>query len=384
MSLLANRLETETGAECVPEASARQEGDDRGAWMRMESATLRAPQGRQSDSPRRKPRRTPWERSKPLGQPQRGDTQAPAVCLSLRRRTRRWPLVFTLLVTACIPAFPTKDEFAKAGQTALDWTRRAVELGPRPPGSEAHGKLQRLITDELRNLKAVVAEEKFTAQTPRGPVAMNNIIGKFAGRSGRIVVVSGHYDTYHRPGMHFVGANDAGSSTGFLLALGALLGSGQLDDEVWLVFFDGEESFVRWDSNDHTYGSRYLAGRWREDGTAAKIKALINVDMIGDADLSLVYDQNSTPWLRDLIWKTAHRLGYGKQFPWQPAGAIDDDHVPFVAAGYSAVDLIDLQYGLFNRYWHTDEDTLEKLSASSFAAVLHVVAESLRELGQAP
>jgi Zn-dependent M28 family amino/carboxypeptidase len=213
---------------------------------------------------------------------------------------------------------------------------------------------------------------------------MNNIIGKFPGGSGRIVAISGHYDTYDRPGMHFVGANDAGSSSGFLLALGGWLRNHPTDDEVWLVFLDGEESFIHWEGTDHTYGSSYLANRWRQDGTAAKIKALINVDMIGDADLSLVYEQNSTPWLRDLIWKTAHRLGYDKQFPWQPPGYIEDDHVPFVSRGYSAVDLIDFQYGLFNRYWHTDEDTLDKLSPSSFAVVLHVVAESLRELAQTP
>jgi Zn-dependent M28 family amino/carboxypeptidase len=293
-------------------------------------------------------------------------------------------VVLTLLVTACIPASPTSDDFTKAGQAALDWTARAVELGPRPPGSEAHRKLQGLISDELRNQKADVVEGKFTAQTPNGPVEMNNIIGKFPGGSGRIIVVAGHYDTYDRPGMHFVGANDAGSSTGFLLALAGWLRNHPVDDEVWLVFFDGEESFVRWEDTDHTYGSRDLAGRWRQDGTAAKIKALINVDMIGDADLGLVYEQNSTPWLRDLIWKTAQRLGYEKQFPWQPAGYIEDDHLPFVEAGYSAVDLIDLQYGMFNRYWHTDQDTLDKLSASSFAVMLHVVAESLRELGKTP
>jgi Zn-dependent M28 family amino/carboxypeptidase len=294
---------------------------------------------------------------------------------------RRWPLVFTLLIAACVPASPTSSDFAKVGQAALDWTRRAVELGPRHPGSEGHRKLQTLIVKELGSQQAEVVEEKFTAQTPAGPVPMNNIIAKFPGSSGRIVVISGHYDTLSRPGMHFVGANDAGSSTGLLLAMAGWLRGRSLDDEVWLVFFDGEESFVRWEGNDHTYGSRYLANRWREDGTAAKVKALINVDMIGDADLGLVYELNSTPWLRDLVWKTAHRLGYGKQFPYQPAGYIEDDHMPFVASGYSALDLIDMQYGMFNRYWHTEQDTLDKLSPSSFAVVLHVLSETLRELG---
>jgi Zn-dependent M28 family amino/carboxypeptidase len=290
------------------------------------------------------------------------------------------PLFFVLFLAACVPASSTNEDFAKLGQTAMDWTRRAVELGPRPPNSEAHRRLQALIAGELRSRQAEVVEEKFTAQTPAGPVPMNNIIGKFPGRSGRIVVVSGHYDTLNRPGMHFLGANDAGSSTGFLLAMASWLRGRSLDDDVWLVFFDGEESFVRWEGNDHTYGSRYLANHWREDGTAAKIKALINVDMIGDADLGLVYEQNSTPWLRDLVWKTAHRLGYSKQFPYQPPGYIEDDHLPFIAAGYSAVDLIDMQYGLFNRYWHTEQDTLDKLSPASFAIVLHVLSETLREL----
>jgi Zn-dependent M28 family amino/carboxypeptidase len=312
-----------------------------------------------------------------------GDCYAHRPRIGRTRFRSPWPLVFTLLVTACIPAAPTGDEFTRTGQKALEWTRRAVELGPRPPGSEAHRKLQQLIAGELRSQKATVVEEKFTAQTPRGAVPMNNIIGKFPGRSGRVVIVAGHYDTYSRPGMHFVGANDAGSSTGFLLALAGWLHNRALDDEVWLLFFDGEESFVQWEGNDHTYGSRYQAGRWRQDGTAAKIKALINVDMIGDADLSLVYDQNSTPWLRELIWSAAERLGYQKHFPRQ-AGYIEDDHVPFVTSGYSAVDLIDLQYGLFNRYWHTDEDTADKLSANSFAVVLHVVAESLRQLAKVP
>ncbi len=301
-------------------------------------------------------------------------------CGRRRALVRRWPLVFTLLLAACVPASSTNDDFAKLGQAALDWTRRAVEFGPRPPGSEAHRKLQSLIIEELRNQQAEVVEHKFTALTPTGPVPMNNIIGKFPGNSGRVVVISGHYDTYNRPGLHFLGANDAGSSTGFLLAMAGWLRGRSLDDEVWLAFFDGEESFRHWEGTDHTYGSRHLADLWRDNGAAARIKALINVDMIGDADLELVYEQNSTPWLRDLVWKTAHRLGYAEQFPYQPPGYIEDDHIPFVAEGYSALDLIDMQYGMFNRYWHTEQDTLDKLSPASFAIVLHVVSESLREL----
>ena len=123
---------------------------------------------------------------------------------------------------------------------------------------------------------------------------MKNIIAKLPAEGSRVVVVSGHYDTFHRPGLHFVGANDGGSSAGFLLALARILAASPRADNVWLVFFDGEESTVSWRNNDHTYGSRRLAAKWSADGTASRIKALLNVDMIGDKDLRLTPEQYST------------------------------------------------------------------------------------------
>ena len=301
--------------------------------------------------------------------------------------------------------------FDHAGRRALEWTRRVVELGPRPPGSPAHKEQQRLITSTLRPLLDAAQGSlhflNFKAQTPKGPITMSNIIAKFPGTSERTVVVSGHYDTFHRAGLHFVGANDGGSSTGFLLALAELLaaeakgkaGSSEAasgadtpsgpknqavpfkrKNSVWLVFFDGEESFVRWGPTDGAYGSRTLAKTWVKDGTASRIQALINVDMIGDRDLRLLPEGKSTLWLRQLIWQAASRMGYGAVFPPGPLTYIDDDHVPFVDAGIPAVDLIDLRYGPANRYWHTKEDTLDKLSAESFAIVMQVVVHSLGEL----
>ena len=301
--------------------------------------------------------------------------------------------------------------FEQAGRRALEWTRRVVELGPRPPGSPAHQQQKRLIARAVRPLVEAAGGSlhflHFTAQTPKGPVPMSNIIARFPGTSERTVVVSGHYDTYHRDGLHFVGANDGGSSTGFLLALAELLAaeakgkagiaaaapgadspSGPKDqavphkrgNSVWLVFFDGEEPFVRWSATDGTYGSRKLAETWVQDGTASRIQALINVDMIGDRDLRILPESKSTPWLRQLIWKAGSRLGHGGVFPSRPLRYIADDHVPFVEAGIPAVDLIDLRYGPANRYWHTEEDTLDKLSAESFAIVMRVVVQALGEL----
>lgn len=269
------------------------------------------------------------------------------------------------------------------GQAALEATRRVVAFGPRPPGSSAHQKLRQWLHSELRRLNCEVVEDAFTAQTPRGPRSMTNLVAKFPGSSGRVVVVSGHYDTYDRPGLHFVGANDSGSSTGFLLQLARTLARVAHRDSVWVVWFDGEESLVSWQDGDHTYGSRRLAQKWKAEGVLDSLLALINVDMIGDTDLSLIYELNSTPWLRDLMWSVAARLGYATQFSRNLATAIEDDHVPFLRAGApAAVDLIDFDYGPANQYWHTERDTTDKLSPRSFEIVGRVVLETIRVLEQ--
>ncbi len=271
--------------------------------------------------------------------------------------------------------------YADAGGRALEFVASAVAFGPRPAGSEAQRKQQAWILSELRKLDCRVEEFDFQALTPLGTRSMKNIVAKF-GQGERATVVSGHYDTYHRPDMRFVGANDGGSSTGFLLALGALLEKRELKNEVWLTFFDGEESVVAWQGRDHTYGSRRQTAEWRRTGDDRRIQALINVDMIGDADLKIEYESYSTAWLRDLIVGTAHELGYVDHFRSGPAQYVEDDHVPFLKAGYAAADLIDFRFGLLNRYWHTEADTLDKLSARSLAIVLHVVDESLKRIEQ--
>jgi len=274
--------------------------------------------------------------------------------------------------------------YLQAGKQALAWTTKVVELGPRPPGSEAHRKQQSLVIDALRSTGAAVEEVAFTAQTPHGPIEMKNVIAKFDGTSDRVVVISGHYDTLKRPGLHFVGANDGGSSTGLLVQLAAMLPEQELADDVWLVLFDGEEALVRWNGSDHTYGSRHQAAQWSADRTAERIKALINVDMIGDADLRLVYEQQSTPWLRDLVWDVGTRLGYTDVFANRRPTYIDDDHASFLRVGIPAVDLIDFDYGAGNQYWHTEQDTLDKLSPASFGVMLHVLLETIGELAAQP
>lgn len=266
-----------------------------------------------------------------------------------------------------------------SGSSALNFTKQMVAFGPRPSGSPALKKTQDYILAQLKTRGCQIIRDPFTAQTPLGPVPMMNIIARFPGVSGRAVVITGHYETKKLPGVNFVGANDGGSSAGFLLEMARALAGSKMKNDVYLVWFDGEESFGQWSSTDGIYGSRHLAERWSEDGTLGRIKALINVDMIGDKDLGILREMNSSPGLQRLVWQTAAQLGLGRFFL-NLGAAVEDDHMPFLRRGVQAVNLIDFDYGPDNSWWHTERDTVDKLSAESFQVVGTVVLEVLKKL----
>lgn len=285
--------------------------------------------------------------------------------------------VLTMAMLAGVLMTARAAEFS--GAEALAFTKRIVSFGPRPAGSEAIRKLQAYILGELKALGCQVIQDDFMASTPLGQTPMKNIIARFPGKSGKIVVITGHYDTKSMPGTYFVGANDGGSSAAFVLEMAKVLAHTPHQDDVWLVWFDGEEAVAQWSDYDSLYGSRHLAERWAADGTLGRVKALINVDMIGDRDLQILEDMNSAAPLREKVWQIADRLGYGKHFL-RNQSAIEDDHIPFLRRGVNALDLIDLDYGPDNSYWHTDKDTMDKLSAASFEIVGRVVLATLKEL----
>ncbi len=262
------------------------------------------------------------------------------------------------------------------GNHVMQYVKEVVAFGSRPPGSPGHAKLERYIVAKLNGVD--VEQDKFTAQTPVGPFPINNIIAKFPGKKDGIIVVAGHYDTNYPLPKTYVGANDSGSSTALLLALADQFRGKPLDGySIWLVWTDGEEAFVKWTDTDSVYGTRQLAQKWQQDGTAKKIKAFILVDMIGDADLDILKDTDSTPWLNDLVYQAASNLGYQSHF-FQQTTAMEDDHIPFAKIGVPVVDLIDFTYGYHNVFWHTPEDTVDKLSPQSLAITGDVVLETIR------
>lgn len=255
-----------------------------------------------------------------------------------------------------------------------------VALGPRPLDSDALEANRRYIEEQLRGAGLKPVRDEFAAATPIGDIEMANIIARVAPRAGapaepRIVLAS-HYDTKLFSGLDFVGANDGASSTAVLLEIARALAKHPPGLPVDLVFFDGEEAVVSWTDTDSTYGSRSLAARWQTAGEIESIGALILLDMVGDADLQIPREINSTAWLNDVVWDAARELGYAAQFP-ETRHAIMDDHLPFIDAGVDAIDLIDFTYGPGHRYWHSPFDTLDKISAASLGVVGRVVLQAL-------
>jgi hypothetical protein len=267
---------------------------------------------------------------------------------------------------------------------AYEHLRRQVGFGPRPAGSAALAQCRQYILAELTAAGLAVREEAFDATTPLGSIRMVNLVATIPGRRPERIALATHYDTKLFREFRFLGASDGASSTAAVLELGRVLKARQNEFTIDLLFFDGEEAVVDWyRGNDNTYGSRQYVEAARAAGTLGGLKALILLDMVGDRNLTIRRDSNSTSWLTDAIWASAAALGHGSSFLSEET-TIDDDHMPFVRAGIPSVDIIDLDYPA----WHTAQDDLDHVSARSLQIVGDVVLDALprieRRLASAP
>jgi Zn-dependent M28 family amino/carboxypeptidase len=274
------------------------------------------------------------------------------------------------------------------GGKAYEYAREFAAIGPRWPTGPGHVKAEQFLRGHFASEHLASEEDTFTANTPIGLVPMRNFIVRFEGAKKGVIVLATHYETnYPLRNINFVGANDGAATTGLLLALGdrlheATAGGKKLDGySVWLVFFDGEEAIQSWSETDSTYGSRHLAARWGRDGTLGQIKAFLLTDMIGDKDLDIQRETNSTAWLVALVAQAAKKFGDERYF-FQKDMAVEDDHLPFVERGVPSIDIIDLDYGPDNSYHHTAQDTMDKISAHSLTIDGDVVMETIRLIGQ--
>jgi Zn-dependent M28 family amino/carboxypeptidase len=294
--------------------------------------------------------------------------------------------VAAALVLAAAMAPPAAAQTAAAakpfsGTRALADVKQLVAIGPRVAGTSGAAKARAYITAQLKAAGLTAREQAFDAATPRGTVHMINLIAVVPGAaaagtrpSGQRIVVGGHYDTKLFKEFTFVGANDGGSSAALLIELARALKPKTLPLDVELLFLDGEEAVGEWQGNDHTYGSRHYVQAARSDGTLKTIAAFVLVDMIGDKDLRIMRESNSTPWLTDTVWAAARKLGK-REFV-SEVTTVEDDHLEFLEAGVPSVDIIDLDYPA----WHRADDTMDKLSAASLQSVGDVVVASLADI----
>jgi hypothetical protein len=270
------------------------------------------------------------------------------------------------------------------GQRAWQHLEQIVAHGPRPSGSAAIRQTRAYITRTLASYGLGIQDQRFTAQTPAGPIEMENLVIRLPGRRNERILITGHYDTKRMPNARFVGASDGGSSAAWLIEAARVLALNQTREFTYeIIWFDGEEATCTgWSecgtalAPDNTYGSRHYVSAAKAAKAMPLMKAMILVDMIGDRDLELRRDSNSTPWLVDILWSTARRLSYGHIFT-NTVTSVEDDHTPFLAAGIPSVDLIDLDT---YPYWHTPDDTIDKLSAQSLQAVGDVVISAIPEI----
>jgi Zn-dependent M28 family amino/carboxypeptidase len=219
----------------------------------------------------------------------------------------------------------------------------------------------------LEEYGLTVEEQVFIAKTPLGPKQFRNIVAKTrlqpAGPN-RVIIIGSHYDTKFFTNITFVGANDAGSSSGALLEIARITAE---QPSLWFVFFDGEEAIQQYGEDDGFWGSKFFVEDLKGKNQVNQIKAMVLLDMIGDKDLNVTVNGSLIPQTFD----ASRAAGFRDYFAYGGNGVLDD-HVAFMRAGIPAVDLIDFEFGSkpgLNDYWHTDKDTLDKISPRSLEIV---------------
>jgi glutaminyl-peptide cyclotransferase len=308
----------------------------------------------------------------------------------LSKSARIGALLAVALAIACergaAPSAAHPSDFD--GERAFRDLEALVQIGPRPAGTPAAGEARRVIRERLRQAGWRVEAHDFEVTRPRGGrVSMTNLIARRSDSPARVLLIT-HYDTKNMAAFPFLGANDGASGAAVLLELARAMASDSPDEELALVFCDGEEAFgASITPDDGLYGSKALAERMAGDGSLAKLSAVVLVDMVGDKDLNLALDIGSSPELRSAFEAAAKKLGLPPPFDPEQALGVIDDHSPFQERGVKEVlALIDFQYGARTSpgpRWHTAQDTLEAVSADSLNRVGKPLVETLRSLAAA-
>jgi glutaminyl-peptide cyclotransferase len=269
------------------------------------------------------------------------------------------------------------------GQRALTEATNFVALGPRVSGADGARKAAEYLASQLQKAGIDPVTDEFCVTNSTRETTFRNVLGTIEGSDDRLVVLASHYDTKSGIADDFVGANDSGSSCGLLLELARVLRNPPGPHPgILLAFLDGEECFAHYSDRDGLQGSRRLAQKLKSDGNATNVLGVIVLDMVGDRDLSITIPNNSRPELVSTVFAAAREEGVRLKFTLLDS-TLTDDHDPFLQERIPAVDLVDFHYGSApgkNDYWHTPEDTVEKLSAESLGIVGRVTLRTVNKL----
>jgi glutaminyl-peptide cyclotransferase len=284
----------------------------------------------------------------------------------------------TLIVSGC-----GKKTVPFDGGRAMAEVEALVAIVPRDAGSAGGRRAAVHLQNRLNEMGIKALIDTFSDETPKGKKPFNNVLARLPGKTDRLIILGSHFDTKSGIAPDFQGANDSGSSTGVLLELARVLKArGPYETEFLFALFDGEECMVEYGPKDGLHGSRRLAQQIYEAGGAPLVEAVIVLDMIGDKNLNVTVPRNSTTRLVKELFFAAHEQKVRNKFSLGP-GAILDDHVPFLIAGMPALLVIDFEFGSapgLNDYWHTTEDTLDKLSVESLQTIGDVVLRMVENL----
>ena len=313
------------------------------------------------------------------------------VILTLNRVKGKHPRISLLFLLLLVFLCPPLRALQPTGQSIYNLTQQLLAVAPkRFNGSPGHLAAENFIKDHFKPeaAKGNFETDQFTANTPAGPQTMRNYIVRFPGKKDGVIVLASHYETnYPLRDIAFVGANDGACTTALLIALGQYFRAHPPQGfSIWLLFDDGEEAVRSWSESDSLYGTRHIAARWFSDGTAHRIKAVLVADMIGDRDLNILLETQSTPWLRSILRQAAANTHHSANV-FKTEGSEEDDHLPFLQRGIPALDVIDVDYGPHTAatpdgYHHTAQDTIDKLSPQSLQISADLFLESIRLINQ--
>ena len=299
-----------------------------------------------------------------------------------------------------LPARAQKPAPVVSGQAIYSVTQQLLAVAPeRFNGSPGHLAAENFIKEHFKPeaAKGNFETDQFTSNTPVGLQVMRNYIVRYPGKKDGVIVLASHYETnYPLKDVNFVGANDGACTSALLIALGQYFRTHPPEGySVWLVFDDGEEAIAnppynpnQWSTSNsnNLYGTRHLAAKLYSDGTLKRIKAFIVADMIGDKDLNILEEMDSTPWLRDVLRQAARNTNHTANV-FQSQSEEQDDHLPFLKRGVPSLDVIDADYGphtnaMPDGYHHTAQDTIDKISPKSLQISADLFLETIRLIDQ--